>query len=100
MGRRTSLLTVLPILATLFAAAASAAGGATAPSSADGVEFFESHIRPVFIQHCYECHSASAEELNGGLRLDLPGGALKGGTSGPAIVPGAPEKSLLVHAVS
>jgi mono/diheme cytochrome c family protein len=68
-------------------------------SSDPGVEFFEKRIRPLFAERCYECHSAQAEKLKGGLHLDSKDGVLKGGDSGPAIVPGNPEKSLLIKAV-
>src|SRR5882724_1545294 len=65
----------------------------------EGQEFFERKIRPLLIERCYECHSAEAKKLKGGLRLDLPDGILKGGDSGPAIVRGDPDKSLLIQAV-
>ena len=80
--------------ATLFALAAAAAE----PADAD-FAFFESKIRPVFTEHCYSCHSSKAEKLKGELRLDSLEGMLKGGDRGPAIVPGHPEKSLLLKAV-
>ncbi len=66
----------------------------------EGVEFFEQKIRPVLVNQCYQCHSAQAKKLAGGLRLDTRAGMLKGGASGEAaIVPGAPEKSLLIKAI-
>ncbi len=68
-------------------------GAATAPDSAD---FFESRIRPILASSCYSCHAAS--QL-GGLRLDSREAILKGGKSGPAIVAGDPDKSILIHAV-
>lgn len=71
---------------------------ATNPQSdAAGVEFFEKNVRPILVQHCYECHAA--EESNGGLLLDSRNGILKGGDTGTALVPGKPESSLLVTAV-
>ena len=66
---------------------------------ADDFELFEKKIRPIFLENCYKCHSADAEKLKGGLRLDNKEGILKGGESGPAIVPGDVEKSLIVKAV-
>jgi hypothetical protein len=63
------------------------------------MEFFEKRIRPILVERCYECHSDGAKKLKGGLRLDHRDGWSKGGDSGPAIVPGDPEKSLLVQAV-
>ncbi|NOT60492.1 MAG: DUF1549 domain-containing protein, partial [Acidobacteria bacterium] len=66
----------------------------------DGLDFFEKKIRPVLITQCYQCHSATAKKLAGGLRLDTRAGMLKGGASGqPAMVVGAPEKSLLIKAI-
>lgn len=63
------------------------------------VEFFENKIRPVLAEHCYGCHSQKSEKLKGGLFLDTRDGLLKGGDNGPAIVPGDPDKSLLIKAV-
>ena len=63
------------------------------------VQFFESKIRPVLAEKCYKCHSQSAERVKAGLLLDTREAVLKGGENGPAIVPGDPEKSLLIKAV-
>src|SRR5687767_15572462 len=71
---------------------------ASSPESA-GVEFFEKHVRPVFVEHCHQCHSAEAEKVKGGLLLDTKDALLKGGDSGPALVPGDPDKSLLIKAI-
>ena len=76
-----------------------AVAAAPAQPSAEGVEFFEKHIRPVLIERCYECHSAAAPKVKGGLLLDSKEGVLKGGDSGAVIVPGEPEKSLLIKAI-
>jgi hypothetical protein len=62
-------------------------------------QFFESQVRPLLIKHCYECHSSEAKILKGGLRLDSRGGWMQGGDSGPAIVPGEPDESLLIEAI-
>jgi hypothetical protein len=62
-------------------------------------EFFETKIRPVLVEHCYKCHSAQSEKLKGGLHVDTREGLLKGGDTSPAIVPGDPEKSLLIRAI-
>ena len=64
-----------------------------------GIEFFEKKIRPVLVQHCYECHSADAKALKAGLLLDSRDGWKQGGDSGPAIVPGKPQESLLIKAL-
>jgi len=67
--------------------------------TAAGVESFERKVRPLLARRCYECHSADAETLRGGLRLDDPARLLAGGDSGPAVVPGKPAESLLIQAV-
>jgi len=64
-----------------------------------GIEFFESKIRPVLIQHCYSCHSEEAKKTKGGLRVDTRDGLRKGGEIGPAIVPGEVKNSLLIDAI-
>ena len=65
-----------------------------------GVEFFEKKIRPVLVERCYGCHSAAAKTLMGGLMVDSGAGLLHGGASGQsAMVPNAPEKSLLIAAI-
>ena len=51
------------------------------------LKFFESEIRPLFIKHCYECHSSKGGELEGGLSVESREALLKGGDSGAAIVP-------------
>jgi mono/diheme cytochrome c family protein len=64
------------------------------------LEFFEKRIRPVLVEQCYSCHSAAAEELKGGLRLDLKAGWMAGGDAGePAIVPGDPDASPLMRSL-
>jgi len=61
--------------------------------------FFERSIRPLLASNCYECHSAGAEKLKGGLMLDSRAGMVKGGDTGPVVTPGQPDASLLIHAV-
>src|ERR1700741_2743871 len=64
-----------------------------------GIDFFEKHIRPVLVANCYQCHSASAKELKGELRVDTKEGIRKGGESGAAVIPGKPDASLLIQAM-
>jgi hypothetical protein len=71
---------------------------ADAPAAA-GVEFFEKKIRPVLLKHCYECHSSSSKKVKGGLLLDTQAATLKGGDTGPAIVPKKVDESLLIDAL-
>jgi cytochrome c553 len=76
------------------------APAADAPPAADeALAFFEEQIRPLLAGSCYRCHSSEADKVKGGLLLDSRAGLLEGGGSGPAIVPGDPDKSLLVLAV-
>ena len=70
-----------------------------AAAGEDGTEFFEKRIRPVLVERCYECHSAQAKKLKGGLRLDTREGLSAGGDSGAAVVPGNPEESLLIKSI-
>ncbi len=71
---------------------------ADSPDSDESV-FFEAKIRPVLVKHCYRCHSESADEIQGGLRLDTRAGTRLGGDSGPAVTPGEPSKSLMLSAI-
>ncbi|MCH2612416.1 MAG: DUF1553 domain-containing protein [Pirellulales bacterium] len=66
----------------------------------DLVDFFESKVRPVLIQHCFACHSQQAKSIKGSLRLDSLEGMLRGGDSGAAITPGNPATSLILSALN
>jgi cytochrome c553 len=66
---------------------------------ADGVRFFREKIQPVLATTCYRCHSAELDKPKAGLRLDSRASVLKGGDSGPAIVPGQSGDSLLILAI-
>ena len=63
------------------------------------IEFFEKTIRPIFVRHCHGCHAAETKPA-GDLRVDDLNGLLTGGKSGPAIIPGKADKSLLIRRVS
>jgi len=89
------LLLLLILSGTLAAEALPQA----APDDAVSLEFFEKKVRPVLVDRCYSCHSGTAKKLKGGLRLDSLAAALKGGDTGPALVPGNPAKSLLIEAI-
>ncbi len=67
-----------------------------AQEDAASADYFETKIRPVLAVNCYTCHTTA---LSGGLRLDSPEAIAKGGDHGPSIVPGDPDKSLLITAV-
>src|SRR5215207_1574251 len=76
------------------------ASGAVDPATPmpEQVRFFETRVRPVLAEHCYRCHGP--DKRRGGLRLDSRALLLQGGDTGPAAVPGRPDKSLLVAAIN
>jgi len=74
-------------------------GTANETASAKGIDFFEKQIAPILKRRCYKCHSHESGKAKGGLVLDSRHGWKKGGTEGPAIVPGKPAESLLIEAV-
>ena len=89
MKRGNHIIWLLPLLC----------GGARAADiSVAQREFFESRIRPVLAQECYECHSVAGKK-KGGLLLDSRPGWQEGGETGAAIVPGKPSQSLLMTAI-
>ena len=91
----------LMLVSALFVLLEASVVRAQAPArdEAAALEFFEKKVRPLLSGNCYNCHSTNFNS-NGGLRLDDRNALLAGGRSGPAIVPGQPEKSLLIAAVS
>src|SRR5437868_957474 len=84
-------LPIAVVLATIVA------GPAAATDSDAGIAFFEAKIRPVLAEHCYTCHGEKKQRAQ--LRLDSKDAVLQGGESGPAIVPGKVEESLLIKAI-
>ena len=75
-------------------------GGWLSPESAradEGHAFFEAQVRPLLVTHCYGCHGG--DHAKGGLSLESRQSWQRGGDSGPVIVPGMPEESLLVRAI-
>jgi hypothetical protein len=88
------------LIATLRSAQSKVAELIRQEPSREGLEFFEKKIRPVLAESCSACHSAQSKKPQGGLMLDSIEAILKGGASGqPAVVPGDPEKSLLIKAI-
>ncbi len=67
--------------------------------TAEELKFFEAEIRPILISNCYGCHSKSASLAKGRLRLDTRDAVRRGGKTGPAVVPGDVDSSLLIRAV-
>lgn len=94
-GRFTTLLCIALVSGV---GALDADDSATAKSD-ERMSYFEKHVRPLLIQHCYECHSTESGKRQGGLLLDSHEGWRSGGDRGEAIVPGDVESSLLIRAV-
>ncbi len=72
--------------------------GAAESSAPEAIEFFESRVRPILVDRCLKCHGPAKQSSS--LRLDSRAGVLKGGESGPSVVPAKPDDSLLIKAVS
>ncbi|MEM1294346.1 MAG: PSD1 and planctomycete cytochrome C domain-containing protein [Verrucomicrobiota bacterium] len=86
----TSIISRFLLAGTLFAA--------NSAFASEGIEFFESKIRPVLAQDCYECHNSNGK-AKGKLILDHREPMMKGGSSGPSIIPGNADESLLIQAI-
>ena len=91
---KQSIRILLSVLAALFLPASSSPAE---DKEAAGLAFFEQRIRPLLIERCQKCHGPQKQRSK--LRLDSLSATLDGGKSGAAIVPGSPEKSLLIRAV-
>ncbi len=92
MKRMFPLLVAVLLGAPMLVSAQSAS-----PEKAKLLEFFETKVRPVLAEHCYSCHGGKKEK--GGVRLDSRAAATRAGDDGAAVVPGHPDKSLLVRAL-
>ncbi len=97
-GRRHPALKRWAILVCAFGTAPLLGCLAAEPTPAQ-LQFFENRIRPVLAENCYKCHSQQSEKVKAGLLVDSREALLKGGENGPALIPGNPEKSLLIKAV-
>ena len=78
--------------------------GVAAPARAqelppEDLEHFESKIRPVLAERCYQCHGADPERIQAGLALVDAAGLRAGGDSGAVVVPGSPDESLLIDVI-
>ena len=87
-------LGVVAILGAALAGSLRAEETAFAPEQ---IEFFEKQVRPLFVEHCQKCHGPTKPK--GNLRLDSREAVLKGGDTGPAVVPGKPDESELIKAL-
>ncbi|HVK16893.1 MAG TPA: c-type cytochrome domain-containing protein, partial [Fimbriiglobus sp.] len=86
-----------PVLAALAVGLCSRASAAEKPPTPDQVRFFETRVRPVLAEHCYECHGPKKQRSD--LRLDSAAAMREGGASGEPLL-GAPDKSLLLKSVT
>jgi hypothetical protein len=98
MTRRSLPLRAASLLVLLSAAGVCRAAEATAADALEQLKFFETRVRPVLVERCLKCHGPDKQE--GQFRLDSRESALAGGESGPAVVPGKPDESLLVEAIN
>ena len=94
---QTVLPGILTIAALIATGRAEPVASPVAPSDVQQIEFFELRIRPLLATNCYKCHGPQRHESN--LRLNSLAAVLKGGDSGPAVVPGNLDESLLIDAV-
>ena len=91
-------LTMPTLVRCLLAAAVLFVGGvASAEEPRAALDYFEREVRPILVDSCQKCHGPDKQESD--LRLDSREAAVAGGVTGPAIVPGDPEKSLLIAAI-
>lgn len=86
------------VVVTTYGLAISASAAPPSPPTPQQLQFFETSVRPILVEHCQECHGAEGE-MRAGLRVDSLAALLRGGRSGPAIAPGQPRRSLLILAV-
>jgi mono/diheme cytochrome c family protein len=102
LGVTLGLSVVCLIAASLLPGLVATTNAAPAPPQAalttEQAAFFEKNIRPVLANNCYGCHSADSKAA-GGLLVDSRETLLKGGRSGPAIIPGDPDDSLLLKRI-
>jgi hypothetical protein len=91
MDPRRSLSVCLAVVALLT-------GGPLQATDPQAVEYFEKNVRPILIEKCQGCHGEKKQQAQ--LKLVSRDSLLKGGETGPAIVPGKPADSLLIKAIS
>ena len=81
---------IVPLMISLFVSLAAIAE----EPSAEHLEFFETKVRPLLVDQCFQCHSEHSKPIKAGLQLGSRVAALRGGESGAAIVPrGLPQSA-------
>ena len=93
LGHRLEMLCI----ATLVVLVTAGANAQSKAAANDPTEFYKSRVRPILVSQCYTCHT---ESHMSGLQMNSREALMKGGRSGPAILPGNPDDSLLIRAVS
>ncbi len=93
------MLRLLLLLSTLACAPATVIGDDLTFSD-DDLRYFERKIRPILVEHCYACHSSEADVLHGGLQFDDHLWRTEGSDSGPTVIAGQPEASLLIESIA
>ncbi len=99
MARRAKVFVHLGVVGTLAVAFISCRAGTASEPTAEQAAFFASKVRPVLEANCFQCHSHKGGKNKGHLMVDSLGALLKGGDSGPALVLGSPDTSLLLKAI-
>ena len=94
---RSVVLLALACCVALVPSAVALADEAAQPVDPAHVEFFESKVRPVLVQHCQSCHGEAKQEY--GLRLDSRAATMAGSDEGPVVVEGKPGESKLLAVV-
>lgn len=89
--------TAIALASLFFAITVASADTNDATTVAEKEAYFETHVRPLLIKHCVECHGP--DDQSGELRLDRRSSIEKGGGSGPVVVPGQPLQSSLIRAI-
>jgi hypothetical protein len=95
--RRIGLAVALTVGLTAGALAVSEPTGSASTAQDSPPIDFARDVQPILEGHCYECHGP--KKSRGRLRLDMRASALKGGLSGPAVIPGDAEQSILVRRI-
>lgn len=100
MTRSPSTLLLALLVAAGLCIPATAQQAASAPPDKSATEFFERSVRPLFQQHCIECHSSATAAENGQLDLETLPGIATGGSRGPVTSERPAAPSLLMLAVN
>ncbi|MEM6692958.1 MAG: DUF1549 domain-containing protein, partial [Planctomycetota bacterium] len=96
---RRALIPAFVVICLVLPCSLNQCSVAFADTTSKDIAFFEAKIRPLLIEHCYECHSAQSGESSGDFRIDTAAAISRGGAAGPAINRDAPDESLLLEVI-